>query len=274
MAKGPTFPTKFSEGSGTLIQVDLSQVASDIEDIAEEVINSTLQMAYAEAERLVPVRKVFKGSKQITNTRRARFLTRNEAKAEQAVRRQLGLASTLREIQQVQTLKEPTRQTRVSSNPFLRVPRKINQPEGDRTLHRSKMTGGFVLASGGRTLNSRGRWELRHAHIPGPRSAAYEFVNPRTHRRQTTLGGRLKGEIRVEPAEFEGKQLIGRLVSPTYYARYVEFGTRHAAAQPYMRPALAKVRENFARQMQQAIRERGRMPRKHVRTGGPAFGRR
>jgi HK97 gp10 family phage protein len=43
-------------------------------------------------------------------------------------------------------------------------------------------------------------------------------------------------------------------VSPTPYAKYVEFGTRRSRAQPYLRPALAQVRESFRVRMAAAAR--------------------
>lgn len=91
-------------------------------------------------------------------------------------------------------------------------------------------------------LTSRGRYELKSGR-----------ANFSSHG-GTTLGGRLRGEIHVEPARGGGTSWVARVVSPTRYAKYVEFGTRHSRAQPYIRPALAQVRESFRARMQAAVR--------------------
>jgi len=91
-------------------------------------------------------------------------------------------------------------------------------------------------------LTARGRYELKTGR-----------ANFRSPRGRTTLGGRLRGEIHAVPAR-GGPTWVAKVVSPTPYAKYVEFGTRHARSQPYMRPALAQVRESFRKRMQEAAR--------------------
>lgn len=51
-------------------------------------------------------------------------------------------------------------------------------------------------------------------------------------------GGRLRQSITVQQRDAD----TYRVGSNVEYAPYVEFGTRHQAAQPFMRPALEKVR--------------------------------
>lgn len=263
------------------ITVNWNQIIQDFRFAARDAVNGSLGQAYTEAQHLVPVRKVFKGSKRITGTRRARALNLGEAEAELDVRRALNaqalvsakatgrkpklLSENLSDVMGIQTLREPTRRARVPTNPFLRA-RGINvrQPEHDRTLAQIRGGGGaYSLQNdpGGETLNARGRWELRHAHKLGLKGAAYKTKGGRYQ-----LGGRLKGEIEVRKASAREAVIQGSVVSPTYYARFVEFGTRHAAAQPYMRPALAKVRESFRQDLAHAIEKRGKMKRRHVRT--------
>jgi len=98
------------------------------------------------------------------------------------------------------------------------------------------------LPSSAPKLTSRGRYELRTGR-----------ANFRSSR-GTTLGGRLRGEIHVQPAEGGGTRWVTAVVSPTRYAKYVEFGTRHNRAQPYLRPALNEVRESFRDRMAAAVR--------------------
>jgi HK97 gp10 family phage protein len=51
------------------------------------------------------------------------------------------------------------------------------------------------------------------------------------------LGGRLRGEIYTIKASAEGRVIKAMVVSPTEYAKYQEFGTRHHPAHPFLRPA-------------------------------------
>lgn len=92
-------------------------------------------------------------------------------------------------------------------------------------------------------LTSRGRWELK--------SGRANFNSPSG---RVTLGGRLRGEIHDDPASGPGPFWVAKVVSPTRYAKYVEFGTRRSRAQPYLRPALSQVRESFRKRMQAAAR--------------------
>jgi len=71
-------------------------------------------------------------------------------------------------------------------------------------------------------------------------------------RRAPVLTGRLRAEVHAEPAA-GGPTLIARVVSPTPYAKYQEFGTRHNRAQPYLRPALAAARSAFRARLAKAV---------------------
>lgn len=51
------------------------------------------------------------------------------------------------------------------------------------------------------------------------------------------LGGRLRREIHRTAVGRDGRVYRLRVVSPTPYAKYQEFGTEHNAAHPYLRPA-------------------------------------
>lgn len=71
-----------------------------------------------------------------------------------------------------------------------------------------------------------------------------------------TIGGRLKGELDIM-YPLENLIMKGRVVSPTSYARFVELGTRHAAAQPYLRPALAAVHQSYRANIVKALAKVG-----------------
>lgn len=104
-----------------------------------------------------------------------------------------------------------------------------------------------ILLSPGRLqfntpLTSRGRYELKSGR-----------ANFKTGGKNY-LGGRLRGEIRADPAEVDGQRVSGKVVSPTPYAKFVELGTHHNRAQPYLRPAIAQQREAFRARLAKVIR--------------------
>lgn len=44
----------------------------------------------------------------------------------------------------------------------------------------------------------------------------------------------------------QGKWAVAQVGTPVYYAPFVEFGTRHMHAQPFLGPALARARAKYA----------------------------
>lgn len=140
-----------------------------------------------------------------------------EAQAEAQLRRDLGLGAG------------PVRVQRGSASPVHSI------------MKYRELASSGRLRPGAPELTSRGRYELRtgRANFTGPGGS--------------TLGGRLRGEIHVVPAEGRGPRWVAKVVSPTRYAKYVEFGTRHSRAQPYLRPALSQVREGFRGRMKTAV---------------------
>jgi hypothetical protein len=95
-------------------------------------------------------------------------------------------------------------------------------------------------------LSRRGRYEVRSGR-----------ANYRPRGRATQVGGRLKGEIRGEPATIEGRVVSSRVVSPTPYAKHQEFGNRHNPAHPYMRPAAAEGRPVVTSQITEGLLSAG-----------------
>ena len=62
----------------------------------------------------------------------------------------------------------------------------------------------------------------------------------------TTLTGARAAVGAMEAARAEGSRVVASVVSPTPYAKYQEFGTRHNAAHPFLRPALLESRGEIA----------------------------
>lgn len=85
---------------------------------------------------------------------------------------------------------------------------------------------GYLSDEAEALLTRRGRYEVR--------STRARF---RPQHRAAQIGGRLKGEIHVTEARLDGRNAEVEVVSPTSYAKFQEFGTRHNRAHPYLRPA-------------------------------------
>lgn len=68
------------------------------------------------------------------------------------------------------------------------------------------------------------------------------------------VGGRLRGEIFSTGAVIRGRRAEAWVISPTPYARYMEFGTRHNAAHPFLRPAAEESRGEVVALIADAVR--------------------
>jgi hypothetical protein len=66
------------------------------------------------------------------------------------------------------------------------------------------------------------------------------------------LGGRARVRFRGRIVTFKNRELV---VNPRRYAHLIEFGTRRAPAEPFMRPAAQAQTEPFVARCQQAMRE-------------------
>lgn len=151
------------------------------------------------AKQLAPVRKVFVGQNDNYKTR---LKSINEIRADKEIRKTLNLGAENAYINppSIVTKRAPQK---------LGVQRQLAEP------------GKLRLQSAQARLDRRGRFELksmRSAHAG-------------------SLGGRLRDEIHAEAATLNGKLIVLKVVSPTPYAKYQEFGTRHNPAHPYLRPA-------------------------------------
>jgi len=90
------------------------------------------------------------------------------------------------------------------------------------------------------------------ARIEAAVNETAEAVAADAQKRAPVLTGRLRAEVHAEPAA-GGPVFVARVVSPTPYAKYQEFGTRHNRAQPYLRPALAAQRSAYRARLAKAI---------------------
>lgn len=93
------------------------------------------------------------------------------------------------------------------------------------------------------------------------RRGAYEV---RTMRAQFStwghagIGGRLRGSISAQPAIASKTLAEAWVIATAPYSKFQEFGTRHNAAHPFLRPAAEESRNEVVRLIADAVREAGR----------------
>lgn len=186
-------------------------------EAAVGAVGRGLQRIESRAKELAPVRKIFG---QFAEPYRTRLKTVSEIEADRGIRKQLGLGPENAYV-----------------NPPSIVSRRARQSLGKRRLGPTtdiytgrRLAPSLSRVGAERDLDRRGRYELRST--------------TRSHH-DGSVGGRLRSEIYSTPVEVDGKMIRGRVVSPTRYAKYQEFGTRHNPAHPYMRPAAHESRDGI-----------------------------
>ena len=200
----------------------------------EAAVTETAHLIAEDARERAPVRKVFQGSRG-----HASLQSHEEVAAEAAIRSRLGLAPG------------PVRTQRTPASRVHRFgPRRLlASPAFDPRVSRFRGESGRFEANSGQARSRlvfdtpttrRGRYELKTGR-------ANIFVNG-----QAFVGGRLRREITAGAAE-GGPVYVAQVRSPTPYAKYVEFGTRHNRAQPYLRPAIAAQREAYRSRLKRAV---------------------
>ena len=162
------------------------------------------------AKTKAPVRKVFGDEGE-----RLRLKTVEEIEGDREIRRRLGLGPERTHIMPPSIV--------IRAVPMRLADRRVVMAHVI-TGTGGRATVGYLMRSAAafKALDRRGRYELR--------------VGRAVH--NGSLGGRLRDEIYATKAETNGRVMHARVVSPTPYAKYQEFGTRHNPAHPYLRPAL------------------------------------
>lgn len=91
-------------------------------------------------------------------------------------------------------------------------------------------------------LSRRGAFEVRSGRA---NFATWEHLK---------VGGRLRGEIYATDPSVSGDHAEAWVISPTEYAKFQEFGSRHNAAHPFLRPAAEESRSEVAAMVAEAVR--------------------
>jgi hypothetical protein len=246
---------------------DFVQAASDIFDAISEGVDDTVTFGVKVAKRHAPVRKVTKYGGRAT----VRDLTSAEIRElPGSVRQGITRAGYFRGTKQRPQV-TVRRSLAGSQNPSFRINGRIKRsPEGFREISIDKQGKAHAVNPlFGGMLDARGRYEklhgLRRRSIYSPDLESLEMAATRDRRGASgravsvphaTLGGRLRGEIYGEMRGGGGGIVEGAVVSPTEYARYVEFPTSRTAAQPYMRPARSAMEKHLPKAITRSMKRR------------------
>lgn len=232
--------------------IDFDAIAQAIFDNAVAALGEGAQLVSQRAKHRAPVRNIFSG-----NDYRFRPKTIEELQSDQTAGR-LGSLITWRheEMAPIKTargmrssLRREWRQRRLLEAEFF-----LHQYQDEMADRRSGRSSGRQPEP--TRLTRRGAYEVKVA------LASSFKQNPRSARwgqwGQSFVGGRLRGEIFATSAKRAGATAEAWVISPTSYAEYQEFGTRHNRAHPFLRPAAAESREEIVSRIAAAIKESSR----------------
>lgn len=259
------------QGGQPVLSINTDAIYTAVSATAAKVVRRAGQIAVGSARERAPVRKVFVGGRRPA----ARFYSLAEAKLElPAFLQTEPRHPSGRRMSQAQALRQ------LQATPIATGHNRANswrKTATDRNLVKGASGKYDILAKPEAFygLTSRGRYELRSARAVSfnlkEQSVVSEIKNPYTG--QVTkvkrhfgrfqgeggsprLGGSLRRSIETEDRS-EGPIIKVSVVAGgehAPYARFVEFGTRHAAAQPFLRPALKYVEGPFKEMMRAAFR--------------------
>lgn len=188
------------------------------------VLNQSAKEAESLAKKYAPVRNIFKGGSKSVVPK-----TMYQIRKERGMRRELGLGPD-KYMKSMKVVPSTAKDMRTYGNTVNMRARKSSRAR--------LFPGGPLKPTSMKRLHRAGRFEVASGR------ADYKGG----------VGGRLRGEIAAVRASMDDGVYMARVVSPTPYAKYQEFGTRHNAAQPFLRPALREIQPKMKSEMKQAIR--------------------
>jgi HK97 gp10 family phage protein len=232
------------KAQASLVEIDLARFGSEIAEAVRIGVERTAYEAWASAVQRAPVRKVFKGGRQTTRaqTHQEHFSALLAMGASQS--------ETIRRLATTRPPRAVTARNRANAYNTTARARLVD------TLSERRLLNPYYE----RYLTSRGRYELRSGRALSrdtfSQGSLREAGEPSE---RLMLGGSLRRSIRTDDRS-RGPKIKSSVIAGggrVDYARYVEFGTRHAAAQPFLRPALKHVEKKFRANILNSLRRVG-----------------
>jgi HK97 gp10 family phage protein len=246
------------------LMIDFEAMALAIFERAVTALGAGANIVETQAKHMAPVRHIFAGDRYTIRAKKA-----SEIEADRTIRAQLGLS--------IEGSLDNPRPKTVRTKSSLRYSDPTNRWAGtygkrpapqwrERRLaaaaqHLSDYTAEMAARKGGEmpqmtVLDKRGAYEVKRALAGGGGRSARSLRWGHAY-----VGGNLRNSIHALPATTSGGVaevwvLAGGEEAP--YAKYMEFGTRHAAAHPFLRPALAESKAEIVGRIAAAIKEASR----------------
>jgi HK97 gp10 family phage protein len=255
-----------------LFEIQFKRILIEVSTASERAVTKTSQLAMRTAQAKVPVRKAFKGGRETRRT-----LSIAELRAEMpAFRAQLPA--------------KMARRLSTTDVPIFRIGTQVVTHPNQANRWRNTQDARVI------TRDSKGDWKLGE-RTGAYDEVGNEIVEPRIPSEEQYLlrqmrgaytesagGGKLKlklrkGDIFTDPTtgvSFVGGNLKHSLMNRADqdilvrhkrsivaggprapYAKYMEFGSRHAPAQPFLRPAMKSAEVRFGKIMRQELAKIG-----------------
>ncbi len=223
--------------------IDFSAIEQAIFDAAVEALGGGAALVEARAKQRAPVRKLFS---EPTYSIRLKTAAEIEVNREAHARVFKPIAQALGKAYQPEVYGEARIAT--GKRPPVRWHQR-SSPQAEALLAQydaemSRRKAGLVPTK--TVLSREGASEIR------TKRAAF------TTWKHRYIGGRLRGEIYSTDVKVDGRHAEAWVISPTPYAKYQEFGTRHNAAHPFLRPAAEESRSEVVSRIAAAIRRASR----------------
>lgn len=225
--------------------IDLDVIAQRVFDAAVEALGAAAGTVESKAKAHAPVRQMFAGPGYAVALKSTSEIHRGVA-----IRQALGLSREGSRQNPGPLTASPMEGWGTSATrkpPRLWKSRRLS--EANRLLDDYDAEMARRGAGGAPTptrLTSRGAYEVR------TKRAVFSTFG------HLGIGGRLRGEITATPPRITGARAEAWVISPTPYAKYQEFGTRHNAAHPFLRPAAEESRGEVVGLIADAVREASR----------------
>ena len=202
------------------------EISAAITEAAIAGLDAGAHVVEIRAKMHAPVRHIFSGG-----TRRVRFKSVAEVEGDREIRKKLGLG---REYAAAPRTRLNSRRGKTKAKTVT----KADEANAHVPVMRLRLKHGGLSAEATSMLHRRGQYEVQ--------SGRADFNG--------AVGGRLRGEIHTVPAAGTGTHFTAMVVSPTPYAKYQEFGTRHNPAHPFLRPGLHESRAEVRDLIKAAVR--------------------
>lgn len=237
--------------------IDFTAIAERIFDQAVGALGQSALIVAERAQHHAPVRNIFSGDHYTIRYKKA-----SEIEADRSVRAQLGLSVE-------GSLDNPRPRTiRVKSSlrrtdPGNRWAGTFGSRPTPKWRERRMAVAKRHLADYDAEMLSRKAGEAPQQTVLS-RRGAYEVRSMRAQSMRwghSYVGGKLRDSIHaVAPTVMSTKATAWVIAGndEVDYAKYMEFGTRHAAAHPYLRPALAESKAEIVGRIAAAVKESSR----------------